>query len=158
MAMSERSMREVHDGTSCAVAACADLIGTKWTSLIIHDLSEGARRFTELEHACPGISPRTLSERLHMLELSGMVVRSSYPESPPRVEYELTPKGLALLPIIDYQRMSNLILVPAGGIASDGPTLTVRIFSRVPIPQIRSLACDPLKRRLSRPSVRPKSR
>jgi len=43
MAMSERSMREVHDGTSCAVAACADLIGTKWTSLIIHDLSEGAQ-------------------------------------------------------------------------------------------------------------------
>ena len=104
MAMSERSMREVHDGTSCAVAACADLIGTKWTSLIIHDLSEGARRFTELEHACPGISPRTLSERLHMLELSGMVVRSSYPESPPRVEYELTSKGLALLPIIQEMR------------------------------------------------------
>ena len=100
MAMSERSMREVHDGTSCAVAACADLIGQKWTSLIVHDLSEGARRFTELEHACPGISPRTLSERLHMLEVSGMVARSSYPESPPRVEYTLTEKGRGLLPII----------------------------------------------------------
>jgi DNA-binding HxlR family transcriptional regulator len=102
--MSERSMREVHDGTSCAVAACADLIGTKWTSLIVHDLSEGPRRFTELEHACPGISPRTLSERLHMLEESALVSRSSYPESPPRVEYELTAKGLALLPIIEEMR------------------------------------------------------
>ena len=61
-------MREVHDGTSCAVAATSELIGSKWTALIVHDLSEGPRRFTELEHACPGISPRTLSERLHMLE------------------------------------------------------------------------------------------
>src|SRR5258706_14585750 len=104
MAMSERSMREVHDGTSCAVAACADLIGQKWTSLIIHDLSEGHRGFTELEHPCPGISPRTLPERLHMLEVSGMVVRSSYPASPPRVEYEPTPKGLPLLPSTEESR------------------------------------------------------
>ena len=102
--VSERSMREVHDATTCAVAACADLIGTKWTSLIVHDLSEGPRRFTELEHACPGISPRTLSERLQMLEGEGIVIRRSYPESPPRVEYELTEKGLALLPIIDAMR------------------------------------------------------
>jgi len=102
--VSERSMREVHDATTCAVAACADLIGTKWTSLIIHDLSEGPRRFTELEHACPGISPRTLSERLHTLEEAGMVVRASYPESPPRVEYRLTSKGVALLPIIEEMR------------------------------------------------------
>jgi DNA-binding HxlR family transcriptional regulator len=102
--MSERSMRETHDGTSCAVAACADLIGTKWTSLIVHDLSEGPRRFTELEHACPGISPRTLSERLHMLEEQGLVGRASYPESPPRVEYDLTEKGRAMLPIIEEMR------------------------------------------------------
>jgi len=102
--VSERRMQEIHDATTCAVAACADLIGTKWTSLLVHDLSEGPRRFTELEHACPGISPRTLSERLHMLEEARMVVRVSYPESPPRVEYELTPKGLALLPIIEEMR------------------------------------------------------
>ena len=94
----------MHDGTTCAVAACAELIGTKWTSLLVHDLSEGPRRFTELEHACPGISPRTLSERLHMLEVAGIVVRSSYPESPPRVEYALTTKGTALLPIIEEMR------------------------------------------------------
>ena len=102
--MSERSMREVHDGTSCAVAACADLIGTKWTSLIVHDLSEGPRRFTQLEHACHGISPRTLSERLQMLEQHEIVVRHSYPESPPRVEYDLTGKGRAMLPIIEEMR------------------------------------------------------
>jgi chorismate dehydratase len=50
---------------------------------------------------------------------------------------------VALLPVIDYQRLDNLTIIPAGGIGSDGPTLTVRIFSRVPIDQIRSLACDP---------------
>ena len=50
--------------------------------------------------ACPGISPRTLSERLDMLERQGIVGRQSYPESPPRVEYELSAKGAALLPII----------------------------------------------------------
>ena len=75
--MAERRMNEIHDCTCCAVAATADLIGTKWTSLIIHDLSEGPRRFTELERACPGISPRTLSERLHMLEQQGIVGRFS---------------------------------------------------------------------------------
>src|SRR5215210_4147037 len=102
--MSERRMNDVHDCTGCAVAATSDLIGSKWTSLLIHDLSEGPRRFTQLEHACPGISPRTLSERLHMLEVHGIVVRFSYPESPPRVEYELTDKGQALLPIIAAMR------------------------------------------------------
>jgi DNA-binding HxlR family transcriptional regulator len=70
----------------------------------VHDLSEGARRFTELEHSCPGISPRTLAERLRALEHEGIVERHSYAESPPRVEYELTAKGQALLPVIDAMR------------------------------------------------------
>jgi DNA-binding HxlR family transcriptional regulator len=99
--MSERKMMEVHDGSCCAVAATSDLIGSKWTALIVHDLSEGPRRFTQLEHACHGISPRTLSERLHMLEQEAIVLRRSYPESPPRVEYALTDKGQSLLPIIE---------------------------------------------------------
>jgi len=94
-------MMDVHDGSCCAVAATSDLIGSKWTALIVHDLSEGPRRFTQLEHACHRISPRTLSERLHMLEEEGIVQRKSFPESPPRVEYELTQKGHDLLPIIE---------------------------------------------------------
>ena len=93
----KRTMNDVH-GETCAVAATAEIVATKWTPLIVHDLSEGARRFKEIEHACPGISPRTLSERLDMLERKGTIVRRSYPESPPRVEYELTDKGRALLP------------------------------------------------------------
>src|SRR5687767_5271741 len=98
-----RTMRPVHD-EDCAVACTADIIGSKWTAIIVHDLSEGARRFSELERSCHGISPRTLSERLRALEHEGIVARRSYPESPPRVEYELTAKGAALLPIIEEMR------------------------------------------------------
>ena len=99
-----RTMNPVHNATSCSVAACAEIIGAKWTALLVHDLSEGPRRFSELEFSCAGISPRTLSERLRALEQEGIVVRRSYAESPPRVEYELTEKGVALLPIIDAMR------------------------------------------------------
>src|SRR3954467_5855101 len=100
----KRTMNEVHEHLNCAVAATAELIAYKWTPLIVHDLSEGPRRFMQLEHACPGISPRTLSERLHMLEEEGILIRRSYPESPPRGEYELPDRGRALLPIIDAMR------------------------------------------------------
>ena len=105
-------MNDVHDH-GCAVAATADVITSKWTPLIVHDLSGGPRRFMQLEHACPGISPRTLSERLDMLELQGIVIRRSYPESPPRVDYELTDKGRALLPIIrEMRRFGHTWLIP----------------------------------------------
>ena len=97
-------MNPVHDVTTCSVAATAEIIGAKWTALLVHDLSEGPRRFSELEHSCAGISPRTLSERLRVLEDEGIVERRSYAESPPRVEYELTGKGEALLPIIEEMR------------------------------------------------------
>jgi DNA-binding HxlR family transcriptional regulator len=97
-------MNPVHEATTCAVAATADVIGAKWTALLVHDLSEGPRRFSELERSCHGISPRTLAERLRVLETEGIVERQSYPESPPRVEYELTEKGEALLPIIAAMR------------------------------------------------------
>ena len=97
-------MNPVHEATTCAVAACAEIIGAKWTALLVHDLSEGPRRFSELEHSCCGISPRTLAERLRALETESIVERHSYAESPPRVEYKLTGKGEALLPIIDAMR------------------------------------------------------
>jgi DNA-binding HxlR family transcriptional regulator len=102
--MATRTMNPVHETTSCAVAACAEIIGAKWTALLVHDLSEGPRRFSQLEQSCAGISPRTLSERLRALETEGVVERHSYAESPPRVEYELTEKGAALLPIIEEMR------------------------------------------------------
>src|SRR5205823_5869257 len=76
-----------------AVAVSADIIGAKWTALLIYDLASGTRRFRELEHSLAGISSRTLAERLRVLERDGIVRRFSYPESPPRVEYEPTDRG-----------------------------------------------------------------
>jgi DNA-binding HxlR family transcriptional regulator len=102
--MALRTMEPVHETTCCSVAACAEILGGKWTALLVHDLSEGPRRFSELEASCRGISPRTLSERLRTLETEGIVLRRSYAESPPRVEYELTDKGEGLLPIIREMR------------------------------------------------------
>src|SRR5215203_5374992 len=98
-----RTMRPVHDA-NCSVACTADIIGAKWTALIVHDLSEGPRRFSELERSCGGISPRTLAERLRVLEQEGFLERRAYDEHPPRVEYDLTVKGQALLPIIKEMR------------------------------------------------------
>jgi DNA-binding HxlR family transcriptional regulator len=98
-----RTMNDVHDH-ACAVARASEIIGSKWTALLVHDLSEGPRRFSELRRSCPGISPRTLSERLKELESDQVVIRRSYAETPPRVEYELTPKGEAMQPIIEAMR------------------------------------------------------
>src|SRR3954451_9736370 len=89
---------------TCPVCATADLICGKWTILIIRDLSAGRSRFCELERSLAGISPRTLSLRLRALEEEGIVLRKTFPEVPPRVEYTLTSKGLALLPLIDDMR------------------------------------------------------
>ena len=89
---------------SCPVCATADIICGKWTILVIRDLAEGRTRFCELERSLAGISPRTLSLRLRALEEQGMVERHTYAEVPPRVEYSLTPKGRALLPLIEDMR------------------------------------------------------
>src|ERR1700758_2554883 len=102
--MAVRTMNAAPEAPTGAAAAGAEIIGAKWPALLVHDLSEGPRRFSELEHSCSGISPRTLAERLRELEHEGIVERRSYAESPPRVEYELTGKGEALLPIIDAMR------------------------------------------------------
>jgi DNA-binding HxlR family transcriptional regulator len=88
----------------CPVGCCAEIISGKWTLLVIRDLADESRRFCELERSLAGISPRTLSLRLRALEEHGIVERRTYPEVPPRVEYELTPKGKALVPLIEDMR------------------------------------------------------
>jgi DNA-binding HxlR family transcriptional regulator len=89
---------------TCPVCKTAEIVCGKWTLLLIRDLSEGRSRFSELERSLAGISPRTLSLRLRALEEEGIVERDTFPEVPPRVEYQLTEKGRALLPIIDGMR------------------------------------------------------
>jgi DNA-binding HxlR family transcriptional regulator len=89
---------------SCPVCRTAEIVCGKWTLLLVRDLSEGRSRFCELERSLAGISPRTLSLRLRALEEEGIVERQTFAEVPPRVEYALTPKGVALLPIIESMR------------------------------------------------------
>ena len=89
---------------TCPVCLTAEIVCSKWTLLLVRDLSEGHSRFCELERSLAGISPRTLSLRLRALEEEGIVERQTFPEVPPRVEYALTEKGRALLPIIDDMR------------------------------------------------------
>jgi DNA-binding HxlR family transcriptional regulator len=88
----------------CPVCRTADVICGKWTLLLIRDLAEGRTRFCELERSLAGISPRTLSLRLRALEEEGIVERHTYPQVPPRVDYSLTDKGRALVPIIEDMR------------------------------------------------------
>jgi DNA-binding HxlR family transcriptional regulator len=90
--------------STCPVCRTAEIISGKWTLLVIRDLSSGPSRFCELERSLAGISPRTLSLRLRCLEEHGVLERHTYPEVPPRVEYALTEKGEALVPLIDDMR------------------------------------------------------
>ena len=89
---------------TCPVCATSDIVCGKWTLLIIRDLADGRSRFCELERSLAGISPRTLSLRLRALEEEGVVERDTFSEVPPRVEYALTEKGRALIPIIEDMR------------------------------------------------------
>jgi|SRR5689334_14656448 len=88
----------------CPVCRTADVVCGKWTLLVIRDLAEGSSRFCELERSLEGISPRTLSLRLRALEEEGVVERHTFPEVPPRVEYALTEKGEALVPLVEDMR------------------------------------------------------
>src|SRR6201986_436296 len=88
----------------CPVCRTAEVVCGKWTLLLIRDLAEGSSRFCELERSLEGISPRTLSLRLRALEEEGSGERQTFPEVPPRVEYILTDKGRALVPLIESMR------------------------------------------------------
>lgn len=82
------------------IATAMQIIGNKWTALILRDLFSGPKRFCELEKSVGNINPRTLSQRLDALEEYGIITRESFAEVPPRTEYNLTPKGEDLLPIL----------------------------------------------------------
>ncbi len=85
--------------TGC-IASAMEIIGNKWTALILRDLFAGPKRFGELEKSVGSINPRTLSQRLDDLEAHGIITRQSFAEVPPRTEYSLTSKGQDLLPIL----------------------------------------------------------
>ncbi|TMK35899.1 MAG: helix-turn-helix transcriptional regulator [Alphaproteobacteria bacterium] len=85
----------------CPIARTLDIIGERWTILILRDLLiEGPRKFQDFQQSLAGISPNTLSARLKRLEESGVVERRFYEQHPPRAEYLLTAKGRALGPVL----------------------------------------------------------
>src|ERR1700753_3117520 len=82
------------------IASAMEIIGNKWTALILRDMFAGPKRFCELEKSVGNINPRTLSQRLDDLEAHGIITKQSFAEMPPRTEYSLTKKGEDLLPIL----------------------------------------------------------
>jgi len=88
-----------HSDTSC-LQNTVDILGDKWTALIIFSLTSGPQTFSDLEIGLTGISPRTLSQRLTRLAEEGIVVKDLYCKRPPRYQYLLTEKGIELHKVI----------------------------------------------------------
>lgn len=89
------------DHTNCGVTKVLKLMSSKWTMLILHTLCESKKRFGELQRTMSGISPKTLSVRLHELEKEGIVAKHVFAEVPLHVEYSLTEKGASLRSIFN---------------------------------------------------------
>ena len=98
-------MPKAYNINSCPVARTLDLIGERWTILLLRDLLlHGPRRFQDFQESLPGVAPNTLSSRLKSMEDHGLVRREMYNERPPRLEYVLTDKGKSLGPIVKAMR------------------------------------------------------
>lgn len=92
--------RTYHSQDYCPVARTLDVIGDRWTLLVLRDVNHGITRFSDLLESLKGISPNLLAQRLKRLEKEGILERSFYSDHPPRAEYHLTKKGRDLGPII----------------------------------------------------------
>ena len=114
--------------SECPIARAAGLLGDVWTLLIVRDLCGGSRRFNGLASSLEGISTRTLSQRLKMLEGAGVLRRECPDPASQRVEYALTEKGRALAPLVeDLRRFGEDWLSPRfadGPGGASGPSVT----------------------------------
>lgn len=88
----------------CGVARFLTLLDGPWATLIIRELLQGPRRFTQLRESLPGISAHTLTHRLKGFERHGLVTRTAFAETPPRVVYELTPLGGGLRDVLEAMK------------------------------------------------------
>jgi len=86
---------------TCPIAEALDIVGDRWTLLIVRDLFLGRRRFSALLASSPGIPPKLLSGRLKRLEQRGLIERAVYSQYPLRAEYRLTGEGLTLAPVLE---------------------------------------------------------
>ncbi len=84
----------------CPIARSLDIVGDRWTLLVIRDLGRGHTKFGDLMRELRGIAPNVLSDRLKLLEEEGLVTSTLYSKHPPRAEYRLTAKGESLRPIL----------------------------------------------------------
>lgn len=91
---------ELHKRSVCPIACTLDIIGDKWTLLVIRDLSLGKKTYREFQESPEGIPSNILAERLKRLESHGIIEKHPYQERPVRYAYQLTPKGQALGPIL----------------------------------------------------------
>ena len=90
-------MAKSYQQEHCPVARALDMIGERWTILVLRDLLvQGPRRFQDFQESLAGVAPNTLSARLKALEAHGLITRRLYSEHPPRLEYQLTKKGNSL--------------------------------------------------------------
>jgi DNA-binding HxlR family transcriptional regulator len=85
---------------NCPVEVTLEVVGGRWKVMVIHQLLEGTRRFSELHRALVGVSHRTLTQQLRELEQRGIIRRKVYHQVPPKVEYSLTPLGKSLQPVL----------------------------------------------------------
>lgn len=110
-------------------ARALDLVGDKWTLLIVRDLAPGPRRFVELQRVLPGISTEQLRSRLNRMVADGLLTRQRYREVPPRVDYELTPRSRELLPVLGSLARWGLQWVWTA--PRDGETIDIGAILRV---------------------------
>lgn len=92
---------ELKNLPACPVEMTLTLISDKWKVLIIRDLLPGTKRFGELKKSIGSVSQKVLTSQLRQMEESGLLIRTVYPEVPPRVEYTLTELGHSLKPVLD---------------------------------------------------------
>ena len=85
----------------CPVETTARIVGGRWKAAVLDQLFQGTKRFSELKRAITGITQRTLSQQLRELQSTGIVERTVYPDTPPRVVYAITPLGKSLRPLLD---------------------------------------------------------
>jgi len=94
-------MRTIHhDPKDCHIIRTVEAIGNKWKPVILVQLFDGPVRFGKLRLFIPSISQKILTQQLRELEGDGLIIRSSYREKVPRVEYEISEKGRTLEPVL----------------------------------------------------------
>ena len=96
----KKSRREKNCNAGCPVEAALDVIGNKWKGVILFHLLSGKKRFNELKRMIPDVSQRVLTLQLRELEEDKVVIRTVYPQVPPKVEYALSTLGESLEPIL----------------------------------------------------------